>query len=354
MLESHCGLARKDAAFYHEDGDLVIRVESTLFNIHRFHLRGSAVFQSMFSLPVGPGQLPDGLCDEFPLLLEGYTAQDFRAILKWMYSTPLELNIHCLPVRAIADVVPLAAFAHKYELEMWRTWALSFLDLCVTEETSLKPTQFSLLHTLYEQINDSQQRQRIMQFWVQSLDGFLSTKSEIIDAIDAAETHGERYPLANLYALYIRRFCPSTTATLLKPAKLEIDTGSGLDEIHVQRILTGHMSLALGWSSWRVSPGIELPSPPSGANWVVSEASFESAWLKAAEAADAAYPDTIDVLERISMMKHYLTEGMTELTRSPYSHSPAQYKAVSQSWRLYIADVCAELDGFRLADHFFC
>ncbi|CAK5283694.1 unnamed protein product [Mycena citricolor] len=354
MVGNLGGPVRKDVKYYHEDGDLVVRVESTLFNIHRFLLRESAVFQSVFSRPVGPEQLPDGLCEEFRLVLEGHTAQEFRAILKWMYSPPLELNIHCLPVSAIVDIVPLAAFAHKYELEMWKTWALAFLDLCVTEETFLMPTHFSLLHALYEQISDPQKRKTVMRLWVWSLVKALGTKSDIIDAIDAAETHGEKNHLANLYTLYIRRFCPTSSVTLLKPAALEINAGGGLAEIHVQRILTGHMSLALGWSSWRVSPGIKLPSPPSSANWAISDAAFNSAWLKAVEAAESTCPDTIDIPQRIFMMKHHLTESMTELIRTPYSHSHAGYKTVSPSSSLYIADVCAKLDGFRLADHFFC
>jgi hypothetical protein len=58
------------------------QVENVLFRVPRAIFRQSKIFQDMFSVPPGNGVIVDGSDDEHPLRLDGYTADDFRQLLK--------------------------------------------------------------------------------------------------------------------------------------------------------------------------------------------------------------------------------------------------------------------------------
>jgi hypothetical protein len=60
------------------------QVENILFRVHRAIFDQSEVFQDMFLVPPpGSGDtIVDGADDEHPLILHGYTAEDFRQLLK--------------------------------------------------------------------------------------------------------------------------------------------------------------------------------------------------------------------------------------------------------------------------------
>ncbi|CCL99253.1 uncharacterized protein FIBRA_01268 [Fibroporia radiculosa] len=80
----------RDEAYYIDGADCVIRVENTLFRVHRFLLaRDSSAFQDMFSLPLGEGSqsaLQEGFSDSNPIRLFGDTAQEFRTLLSLLYA----------------------------------------------------------------------------------------------------------------------------------------------------------------------------------------------------------------------------------------------------------------------------
>jgi hypothetical protein len=58
------------------------QVENILFRVHRAIFDQSEVFQDMFRVPGSGDAVTDGTDDEHPLILHGYTAEDFRQLLK--------------------------------------------------------------------------------------------------------------------------------------------------------------------------------------------------------------------------------------------------------------------------------
>ncbi|CAK5283693.1 unnamed protein product [Mycena citricolor] len=343
--ESPADGVSRDSEHYHDDGDLVIRAESTLFNVHRFIFRDSAIFRSMFTLPVGPGAAAEGSCDGAPLVLEGYSADEFRMVLKWMYSRPLALNVNTLPSDVIAEVIPLAAFAHKYELDAWREWSLSVIDY------RLKPARkkdsgklpLSRLHTLFERMDDSPRRSRIMNMWIESLQEKTSVPS-CVEAISAAERVGDRESLVRLYMIFIRQSCVEPQTMLINPKPLRIDQ-VGLDPIHVQRILMGYMSLALGWSAWRAKPPNDLPFP-EGKKWALTESVARDLWLSAVEKAEKAYPAVIEVPQRLATIADDFGRSYI-VTMNPFA--TAQNSSLTQ----YPNDLHSFFEAFKLLHHFF-
>ena len=47
----------------------------------------SEVFETMFALPAGSDGLPEGRDEKHPIVLEGYQAVEFEALLKVLYPT---------------------------------------------------------------------------------------------------------------------------------------------------------------------------------------------------------------------------------------------------------------------------
>ncbi|KAF8216991.1 hypothetical protein K438DRAFT_1748117 [Mycena galopus ATCC 62051] len=57
-----------------------------IFNVPRYHFeRTSEIFGTMLTLSPGDGVQPEGQSDETPIVLEGITQIDFRALLKVLY-----------------------------------------------------------------------------------------------------------------------------------------------------------------------------------------------------------------------------------------------------------------------------
>ncbi|KAH9936137.1 uncharacterized protein B0H18DRAFT_972424 [Fomitopsis serialis] len=87
-----------DEKYYDESADCVIRVEDSLFRVHRFLLaRDSSVFQDMFSLPTGEANedaAQEGFSDDEPIHLFGETAEAFRIFLSVLYALPEELHAY--------------------------------------------------------------------------------------------------------------------------------------------------------------------------------------------------------------------------------------------------------------------
>ncbi|KAJ7443251.1 hypothetical protein B0H11DRAFT_470419 [Mycena galericulata] len=175
----------RDSEHYHPTGDCIIRVENTLFKIHKFHLiHNSPVFAKMFELP--PGEEPEeGSSDDLPIILSGDRASDFRHLLKYIYAPVMDIQIDAIPLSAIPEIVAVASFADKYDIGNWKHWALSFLARRVFDPperkvASKKPDQQPLvatplrdisahslegLYVLYHRLGDHANRNLIMRTW---------------------------------------------------------------------------------------------------------------------------------------------------------------------------------------------
>lgn len=127
--------------FYFDDGNVIFRVEDTLFKVHRYFLqRDSPVFKDMFSLPTGTAPV-HGSSDDLPIDLQTIKALDFERFLSVLYATDymthdIQTTEQCesilklvklwqieniLPLvaarlRAIAPLANQVALAYRYKL----------------------------------------------------------------------------------------------------------------------------------------------------------------------------------------------------------------------------------------------
>ncbi|KAI0251743.1 hypothetical protein BJV78DRAFT_1080343, partial [Lactifluus subvellereus] len=73
--------------YYIEGADLIIRVENTLFRVHRCFLRrDSAYFRDKLPHPLSPGNLIEGSSDGNPLDLVDALKVDFERLLRVYYN----------------------------------------------------------------------------------------------------------------------------------------------------------------------------------------------------------------------------------------------------------------------------
>jgi hypothetical protein len=64
----------------------VAQVEDNIFNVPRYHFeRSSEIFAGMLALPADDSVNVEGRTDENPVVLEGISSADFRALLKALY-----------------------------------------------------------------------------------------------------------------------------------------------------------------------------------------------------------------------------------------------------------------------------
>ncbi|KAH9841412.1 uncharacterized protein C8Q71DRAFT_803146 [Rhodofomes roseus] len=129
--ETHAAPAVHDENYYDEGADCVIRVEDTLFRVHRFLLaRDSSVFQDMFNLPTGEAkeETPqEGFSDEEPIHLFGETAEEFRIFLSVLYALPEELHAYRTASSDISRLLTVASLTNKYHFISTAWWAVSAL-----------------------------------------------------------------------------------------------------------------------------------------------------------------------------------------------------------------------------------
>ncbi|KAJ3538684.1 hypothetical protein NMY22_g5068 [Coprinellus aureogranulatus] len=72
--------------FFFQDGNVIFLVEETLFKIHRFFFqRDSAIFSSMFSLPIPKNERPEGEAEDKPIILHGIKSVDFERFMSILY-----------------------------------------------------------------------------------------------------------------------------------------------------------------------------------------------------------------------------------------------------------------------------
>lgn len=78
----------RNEKYYFESGDLVARVENSLFRFHSFHLRrATSSFDDTLDKIIADPSLPGSGNDETPLTLDGIDAKDFAALLWFFYES---------------------------------------------------------------------------------------------------------------------------------------------------------------------------------------------------------------------------------------------------------------------------
>ncbi|KAK2465401.1 hypothetical protein APHAL10511_002755 [Amanita phalloides] len=127
---------KRDESFYFDDGSCIIRVQDTLFNVHRSVLsRDSSSFSTMFSLPQG-GKLSEGCSDDNPVALSGDTVSEFKHFLWALYALPSDIAALSSEGGNLALLIDITHIANKYSFKSTETWALDAIYKRVIQYTN--------------------------------------------------------------------------------------------------------------------------------------------------------------------------------------------------------------------------
>ncbi|KAI5122318.1 hypothetical protein M0805_002485 [Coniferiporia weirii] len=117
------GILRHDE-YYIPSGDIVFKVEDTLFRVHRYFFeRDSPVFEDMLSLPQSSDNALEGVSDENPIRLPQVTATEFAHFL-WVFYNP-KYSVYDAPLDAWIAILQLA---HRWEFAEVRELAFRELN----------------------------------------------------------------------------------------------------------------------------------------------------------------------------------------------------------------------------------
>ncbi|KAH7906716.1 hypothetical protein BJ138DRAFT_1161958 [Hygrophoropsis aurantiaca] len=127
---------QRDESYYFCDGSCILRIENTLFNVHRTILsKDQSSFSTMFTLP--QGELPtEGASDDSPIVLHGDTVEEFRNFLWVLYALPHELNTLRSPQADLNRLIDIARISSKYSFKSTETWALDVIQEFVDRKPS--------------------------------------------------------------------------------------------------------------------------------------------------------------------------------------------------------------------------
>lgn len=136
-----------------------MKIENTLFNVHKYQLVKSEVFSDMFKLPKSEsGEPEEGSSPEHPIVIHGAAASDFAALLKVLYASHFsshqpapqealiisafrlanllgfaDLRTYLLPLaEQNLDDVDKIVFAREFDIKEWLVPA--YVRLCKREE----------------------------------------------------------------------------------------------------------------------------------------------------------------------------------------------------------------------------
>jgi len=114
----------RHADYYIHGGDIIFRVEDTLFRVHRFFFtRESAFFRSKLPHPPPPGEFTKGSSDVHPLVLEGTLEADFERFL-WVFYNPKYSLYHA----STEEWTSILKLAHQWSFDGVKDLALRELE----------------------------------------------------------------------------------------------------------------------------------------------------------------------------------------------------------------------------------
>ncbi|EJD33271.1 hypothetical protein AURDEDRAFT_177655 [Auricularia subglabra TFB-10046 SS5] len=115
---------------YIEDGNLFVRVQNTIYLIHRSTFtKRSPVFQDMFAFPQGDAVGVEGTVEENPLCLAGLDASDWDALLDFLYRPK--------PHWSLNELISLLKCGHRYQMQDVYDYAR--LGLTASGKSNLSP-----------------------------------------------------------------------------------------------------------------------------------------------------------------------------------------------------------------------
>ncbi|KAK1229922.1 hypothetical protein PQX77_007021 [Marasmius sp. AFHP31] len=194
-----------DEEYYIAEGNTIIRVEDTLFKVHRYLLsRDGSAFEGMFSLDhIRSGTVSEGDSDDNPIALHGDTPEEFRALLWSLYALPAEVFQMPSTQSDVVRFIHLARIAHKYSFRTTENWALHVLTVCQTNSDIMPKANSTPILTQLTEVavlcNHEELHEAVEPMWADLL--FTGQTEDIISAMTVADKLNLRPLLGLAYYL---------------------------------------------------------------------------------------------------------------------------------------------------------
>ncbi|KZT73942.1 hypothetical protein DAEQUDRAFT_661722 [Daedalea quercina L-15889] len=335
-----------DEKYYDEGADCVVRVENTLFRVHRFLLaRDSSVFQDMFTLPTGEEKddaTYEGFSDEQPIRLYSESVENFRIFLSVLYALPDELHAYRTATADISRLLTIASLTNKYHFLSTAWWAVSAIYSVTSGEFGppthpmgdLSRASTSALVQILEIAMRCGHR-RLIDFVVESWSNRILSKDltprpamRVADRWDLAALRGVAYyvqlmemgrefegrlrigprpqsqEIARAYSAAVA--CEPTADKTSTSELVGEDEIAPLTSAQLRRLLSGFYSLVTLWDNLRLNPPA-LPRP-DGCTYHMHACvvTFRTVWCDAARSEKTARYGTADVVGRLCCVEDQL------------------------------------------------
>ncbi|KAJ7730866.1 hypothetical protein DFH07DRAFT_968986 [Mycena maculata] len=310
----------RDPEYYKPSGDCKIRVEDTLFNIHRFLLeRDSSAFETMFQLPQGM-EKPQGSSDDDPIVLMGDTAEEFRALCWALYALPDEIVKESTATNSVKKLARVAVISHKYQLAAFQSWSLGSIRGRCTPGGYLRTCPSHLLPIILRPLilcREDSLVDTVVDVWLYRLSnlkqtGFIANfhaydplpVSAFSDAITFAEENQLRQFLGRLY--YARLAVAHRDSKMPTSSLIKFPFGD-LEHRHQQRILRGSWSLSAYWQHLITEkPSLQRNCPSSSTN---CRPEWNSIWQDA-----TAHGGATDILFKLRYIRDQIPSHRQNMT----------------------------------------
>ncbi|KAJ7088067.1 hypothetical protein B0H15DRAFT_296745 [Mycena belliarum] len=321
----------KDANFYREDGNCILRVEDTLFKVHRHYLTPSG--ETTGFTPIFADSAV-GQNDEAPIVLENATLSQLRAFLRYAYSSFFALLPTQIPDADLPNLIDTLWFTDNYHISSMSRWAKSMLyEIISRNKAVLKACDVDIYVALLYldcTCDGPSLRLLVKDAWEPRLrSGELSPAI----ALDVANTVVYRSLQGIAYYAQLKAIGPDIDS--VKFAAL------ALPERHKIPLLIGALSLARYWEcAIAYTPALDLYGPLCAKKFGCDcEKRWQSAWGAAVrKTLCGTYALGVDVLAKLSVLKGHLSAAESSMC-------PAVARATKDSVQGYI-------NSIALADHF--
>ncbi|KAH8104971.1 hypothetical protein DFH11DRAFT_1733499 [Phellopilus nigrolimitatus] len=294
-----------DEDYYFADGSCIIRVEDTLFHVHRSILsHDSSSFSTLFTLPQGH-QKCEGSTDEDPIILTGdtFTPTLGRTILNAFFDAQKD----------VLKLLNIATTANKYAFKSLETWACDAVLECVScKQFSFDESNLDRFVQLRTTIRLAQicQHRHLLKRSVGILERSLETSPTCLAlALSLADEFVPPIPSLTGSAYF---------AALLRGPAFWDAPEMRVSESQRQCMLKGYYTLTREWAHLSAHP----PESKHGASCGSSDreqcaAIWNLFWLGQVARKDMQELDLADVGGRLRMIlkeidKHNLIFGMTK------------------------------------------
>ncbi|KAH9847926.1 hypothetical protein C2E23DRAFT_846287 [Lenzites betulinus] len=368
----------RDTEYYIAGADCVLRVEDTLFRVHRYLLgRDGSAFQHMFSMPSGgalPWQCIEGASDDHPIRLHGEKADRFRDLLSLIYALPHEIQEYSTPAANLDRLITICEMTNKYNFTSTESWAVGALFTVVTGLHSPPPPQYRLSHCssawmrrlleVAHLCGHEPLRQLVAKRWSERIG---ARDLRPIHALEVAAQTGEAALRDWAYYVQLLELGPDFDAGVLEDGKQyararlhppptpggaaappgtntepQMGTPAVLTPAQKRRLLAGHWALSQLWERLRTTP--PRFARPEGCTYHqhACVSTWTQAWRDAARVDATQQHAGVDVLARLAAMHAALAVHVDVVQ----ALSPQCKRAAMLSVKTTAAEVRAGLAGY--------